>query len=36
VIGSLFVKTIETAGEGDSFIPRLTEQVANLKLAISS
>ena len=36
VVGSLFVKTIETAGEEVDIFPRLAEQVANLKLAVSS
>ncbi len=34
VVGSLFVKTIETASEAEPFLPRLAEQVASLKAAI--
>lgn len=35
VVGSLFVKTIETATEEGDLLPRLVEQVASLKAAIS-
>ncbi len=36
VIGSLFVKTIETATEEGTLLPRLSQQVANLKATILS
>jgi len=34
IVGSLFVKTIETAYEEEDFLPRLSRQAANLKAAI--